>query len=168
MAVISKKIIDALNYRIEQEEFSGRLYKAIGICMEYKGYAGAAKLFKKYSDEEFVHAEKSYERLLDLDQRPDVPALKEPPKEFKGLLEVIDLAYKHELEITSQCTALAKLALEEGDFMTLALAQWYLTEQAEEIKKTTDLLNYVDVLGGDSITTTNLWLLDERMNELAG
>jgi ferritin len=135
--------------------------------MEYKGYSGAAKLFRKYAAEELLHADKSYDRLLALDFRPTVPALQAPPEEFEGLVQVIDLAYKHELKITEQCSELAELAMAEADFMTLTLAQWYLTEQAEEIKKTTDLLNYIDVLGGDSITPTNLWLLDERMGKLA-
>jgi ferritin len=165
MAVISENMIKLLNFRIEQEEYSSRLYKAMGICMDYKGYSGAAKLFKKYSDEEAAHAEWAYSYLLDLDIRPTVPAIQAPPPEFEGLLQVIDKAYKHELMITKQCEELAKAALTEGSFMTLALAQKYLKEQVEELSKVIFWLDRIEVLGGSKITPDGLFLLDKEMGE---
>jgi ferritin len=131
--------------------------------MDYKGYSGAAKLFKKYSDEEAAHAEWAYSYLLDLDIRPTVPAIQAPPPEFEGLLQVIDMTYSHEKLITSQCEALAKAALTEGSFMTLKLAQRYLKEQVEELAKATYWLDRVEVLGGSKITPDGLFLLDKEM-----
>jgi len=52
MEIITDKLVKLLQYRIEQEEYSVRLYKAMSICLSYKGYKGAAALFEKYSVEE--------------------------------------------------------------------------------------------------------------------
>lgn len=165
--VISKKIIDLLNYRIEQEEYSSRLYQAISMCMSYKGYLGASKLFKKYSEEELIHADWAYDYLLSMDIRPIVPALKAPPEEFEGLVAVLQLAYKHEVEITNQCKELASATLAEGDFMCHELALRYLKEQVEELDKTTKWLDRIDILGGENITPTNLYLLDKELKHAA-
>lgn len=167
MAVISDKIIELLNFRIQKEEYSSRLYQAISVCMEYKGYTGAAKLFNKYSQEELSHAKWAYDYLLSLDIRPTVPALDAPPEEFEGLVQVLELAYQHEIEVTEECKQLAITAQKENDYMTLALAQKYLTEQIDEISKTVNWLDRVEVLGGSEINFNGLYLLDRELETLA-
>ena len=164
MELISQKLIDALNYRIEQEEYSSRLYKAMSVCMGYKGYLGAEALFAKYSKEEEAHAEWAYKFLLSLDIRPVVPALKAPPEMFEGLPEVLRLAFEHEKLVTKQCEELATLAFSEKSFMTLELAQKYLKEQVEEIEKTTTLLDQLDAFGTSDVA---LRLLDNHLKEIA-
>ena len=135
----------------------------MGIWLDYNGYIGAGKLFAKYSAEEQAHAEKAYGYLLDLDIQPSVPAISKPVGEYKSLPEIIDLSYKHELEITRQCQELAKAANTLNDFMTLELAQWYLTEQVEEIAKTSMLKDRLEAFGEDKIA---LRMLDKEMGEL--
>jgi len=163
MAILSDKIIKALNYRIEQEEYSSLLYDAIGRCMGYKGYLGAEKLFHDYAKDEKVHAGWSYDFQLALDIKPVTPGIKAPPMEFEGLPEVIELAYKHELEITRQCQELAKLCVEESDYMTFGLAQKYLAEQVEEIEKVTTLLDVLDAFG---TSKEALFLFDNYLKTL--
>jgi ferritin len=164
MAIISEAIIDLVNYRIEQEEYSSRIYLDIAVCMEYQGYMGAAELFKKYAEEEMIHAKKAYDYLLSLMIRPIIPALKEPKNDYKDLPEVIKLAYDHELEVTKQCSELAKAAAKEGDYMTLEFAQWYLREQVEEIDKTGTLMDELNTFGK---SPEALRMLDTKMGKLA-
>jgi ferritin len=163
MVLLSDKIIKALNYRIEQEEYSSQLYDAIGRCMGYKGYLGAEKLFADYAKDEKTHASWSYEYQLSLDIKPITPAIKALPMEFEGLPEVIELAFKHELEITRQCKELAKLCMDEGDYMTFGLAQKYLNEQVEEIEKVTTLLDILDAFG---TSKESLFLFDNHLKTL--
>ena len=63
MAFINKKIEELINYRIVEEEKSARLYLAMSQWLDYNGFAGAAKLWKKYSDEEIEHAAMALEWL---------------------------------------------------------------------------------------------------------
>jgi ferritin len=164
MAIISEKIIKLINYRIEQEEYSARIYKDIAVCMEFQGYLGAAALFKKYSKEELTHANWAYEYLLSLAIRPEVPALEAPKNDYKDLPEVLEIAYKHEIEVTNQCTALAKAALAEDDYTTFHLAQKYLDEQVNEIEKTSTLLDQLQTFGN---SPEALKLMDNEMKHLA-
>jgi len=161
MAIISEKIIKLMNYRIQQEEVSSRIYKAMSVWLEYNGFTGAAKLWQKYSDEERVHMEWAYKYLLDLNIRPETPSLPEPQTEFnKGLPQIIALSYQHEIDITNQCKALAKAAYDEGDFLALPLALRYCNEQVEELAKTQGWLDKLESFGADKIA---LRLLDEEM-----
>lgn len=164
MAFISKKIEDLINYRIVEEEKSSRLYLAMSKWLAFNGYNGAAKLWGKYSNEEMVHVGWAYTYLEDLDLLPVVPALEQPEGKFTGLPNICELSNTHELEITRQCNELAKLALEENDFMTLQLAQKYLTEQTEEIGKTTYWLDRLEAFGD---SPEALRLLDNEMGEKA-
>lgn len=163
MAFISEKTTGLMNYRIEQEELSSRIYKAMSVWLDYNGFPGAAKLWAKYSEEEAAHAEIAYKYLLDLDVMPEVPPLEKPQTEFNGLPDIIRLSYNHELDVTEQCNKLARTAFEEGDFMTLQLAQWYLKEQTEEIAKTK---GWVDKLNAFGQSKEALRLLDNEMAEL--
>jgi ferritin len=170
MAFISKKIEDLMNYRIQQEELSSRIYRAMAVYLDFMGYTGSAKLYYKYADEEMVHAKKAYEYLLDLDLLPNVPPLDSPDQNFTSLPDIIKKAYDHEMDVTNQCNDLAKAALAENDFMTTQLAQWYLTEQTEEISKSSLLMNRVDSFvqtENGEYNKTDLQELDEYLGELA-
>ena len=49
---ISDNIEKILNAQIANEMNSSILYRAMGNCLEYNGWVGASKLWKKYSTEE--------------------------------------------------------------------------------------------------------------------
>ena len=164
MKNISERLIKLMNYRIEQEEISSRLYKAMAIWLDFTGYAGAAKLWNKYSDEEQKHAQWAYQYLLDLDIKPNVPAIPQPQSEFSGLVDIVNQSYAHEQAITEQCQNLAAAAWKEGDYMTVHLAQHYLDEQIEEIKKSSLWVNMIEVYG---TSKESLFLLDNKMAEYA-
>jgi len=167
MAFINKKIEDLINFRIVEEEKSSRIYLAMSKWLKFNGYEGASALWQKYSDEELKHSNKAYSYLEELDILPVVPTIPQPQLSFQSLPEICQMSYDHEMLVTKQCNALAKAALDAGDFMTMELAQWYLTEQTEEIGKVTYWLNRIDVLGGDNINANGLYLLDEEMGDKA-
>ena len=52
LARISESIEKILNAQIKNEMNSYTLYRAMSNCMEYSGWEGASKLWKKYADEE--------------------------------------------------------------------------------------------------------------------
>jgi ferritin len=162
MALIPQKVIAKLQYRINQEEQSSRIYKAMSVWLNLNGFKGAAKLWQKYSDEELKHAEWAYERLLDLNILPVVNNIDRPQSEFKGLANVIALSYAHEVDITRQCQELTQVCMDEGDFMDMELAQRYCKEQAEELAKTQSWIDKLTAFGEDKIA---LRLLDNEMGE---
>ncbi len=163
MALISQNIIGLLNYRIEQEEQSSRLYKAMSVWLNLQGYEGASKLWDKYSQEELAHAQWAYNYLLDLNIKPITPSQEKPQNDFRDLPQVIALSYEHEIKIKDQCLDLSKACLREQDMMTFNLAQKYVSEQVEEISKLQLWLDKLETFGSDKIA---LKLLDEEMGKI--
>lgn len=133
--LLNDKVIKTLNYRIQQEEYSSRIYEQLSLWLNNKGYLNFAELFKNYADEELVHAKFSKDFLLDYGITPCLEALASPEMEIESLLDVLEAAYDHELLVTQQCEELASMALKEGNHVLYQLALKYCTEQQEEIGK---------------------------------
>lgn len=139
--LISEEAVQLLTYRIQQEEYSARLYESMSLYLNQIGMFSASKLYKKYSEEEWTHASWSKAYLLDYDVVVELDDLEAPPCNFNGILDIAEQSLKHELEIKRQCDELTKKAMEGGDFTLMALGLKYAAEQQEEIGKATNLLN---------------------------
>lgn len=159
--IISDKLIELLQFRINQEEYSSRLYRAMSEWFFYNGYTGAGSLWKKYSEEELTHAEWSYKYLSDMDVLPKVDALEKPPCEFKSFREIVDMSYEHEVTVTQQCNELYVEATKEGCATIVQLALKYQAEQVEEIGKLTTWLDKLDAFGDEKLA---LRFLDNEMS----
>lgn len=149
--LISDDCIEYLNYRIEQEEYSARIYLAMSMWLEDNGYLNAGKLWKKYSDEEMLHANDARAYLLAMGVQPATPKLDAPAQTFSGLPEIIKLSYEHEIEVTTQIKDLSTHALKKADHMLYQLGLNYLKEQVEEHGKMQDLMDQVEAFGTDKI-----------------
>ena len=161
--LISEKAIETLNYRIEQEEFSSRLYLSMSMWLSNSGYQNAGKLWLKYSKEEQNHADWSRDYLLSMGVQPNTPLLQAPGNSYAGLCEIIKLSYEHEIQVTEQCKQLAAESLKESDTMLFTLSQKYLAEQIDEHSKMQDHVDALEAFGEDKIA---LRLLDNSFEDL--
>ena len=162
--MIPKKIVDLLNYRINQEELSSRLYQAMSEWLEYSGFLGAAKLWSSYASEENGHANWAYDYLAQHDYLGEVGSLGEVKKEYESLVEIVYDSYKHELEIAKQCNKLAEACRDECDYMTMNLALKYTKEQTEELGKLNQWVARLTAMGDNP---KELRLLDDEMGRAA-
>lgn len=162
--MISERIIQELNKRIQREQYSSRVYYAMYLWLRDKGYEGAAKLWKKYSEEEMKHATWAEDFLDSFNIKPEIMALEEPPCEFEGLGDVIRKTLEHETQITNECNDLARVCLADLNFNAYAVAMRYVTEQNEEMFKSNSLLNRLELFGEDPIS---LRLFDQELEKLA-
>jgi ferritin len=149
--LITEECIKYLNYRIEQEEYSARIYLAMSMWLEDNGYLNGGKLWRKYSNEEMLHANDAREYLLAMGVQPTTPALQSPPQTFEGLPDIIEKSYEHEIEVTRQIKDLSSHALKMGDHMLYQLGLNYLKEQVEEHGKMQDLKDQLAAFGTDKI-----------------
>lgn len=158
--LISPHCVDYLNYRIQQEEYSSRIYMSMSMWLNNKGYQGAAALWRKYSEEELKHAEWSREYLLSFGIQPVTPRLDQPQQDFSGLPEIIDMSFDHEVEVSEQCKQMADESFKMGDHMLYELALRFLKEQVEEHNKMQNWVDQLEAFGTDKIA---LRLLDNEM-----
>lgn len=158
--MIEEHCISYLQYRIQQEELSSRLYLSMSMWLNNEGYTGAASLWQKYADEEIVHAGWSRKYLLSMGVTPAVSKLDAQPTSFTGLPQIIRDSYDHEIVITTQIKDMAKEAMKKGDHMLYELCLSYLKEQVEEHDKTQTWVDKLIAFGEDKIA---LRMLDEEM-----
>jgi ferritin len=165
MAIIKSTIISLLQLRIKQEEFNSKTYLAMSNWLALKGYSGASKLWKAYSEDERQHKQWAVDYLLDLNILPIEPSEDQPQTEFKGLPNIIALSYKREIDTTDEVEQLANTCLSEDDVMTFNLAQKYVLEQIEEIAKVSTLVDQLDLFGDDKIALRlfDNWIKDNLL-----
>lgn len=158
--LISQRLIDLFNFRIKQELNSAYIYKSMYLWLEDKAYMNGAKLWHKFYQEELNHATWSEDFLLSLDIRPVTPQIDQPSNEYESYGDIVRKTLEHETQVTNECQNLAKVCMEEGNIMGFTVAHKYVSEQIEEMKKSYDLLNLLEVYGEDKL---NLALFDHEL-----
>ena len=160
--LLSDDCVEYLNYRVQQEEYSGRIYMSMSMWLDNNGYVNAAKLWRRYSDEEMKHADIARTYLLSMGVQPLTPKLDAPTQNFSGLPEIIEMSYEHEITVTKQIKDLAGDAMKKADHMLYELALSYLKEQVEEHNK---MQNWVDQLNSFGTDKIAMRLLDHEMKD---
>lgn len=148
---VGEGCINYLNYRIQQEEYSSRVYLSMSMWLTNQGYLNAGKIWKKYSEEEHKHADMAREYLLNLGVQPATPPLEQPVENYAGFPDIIRRTHQHEIDVTMQIKDLADHSLKMGNHMLYELALQYMKEQNEEMGKTQDLVDQLEAFGEDKI-----------------
>jgi len=165
MKRISEEIHTMLNNQLKNELDSSRLYLAMSEWMEFNGWFGGAKLWRKYSDEELAHMHKFYEYMQDRDAMPKTPMAKEQPLNFDSVEKIVQDSYLHEIQVSTWIKEIALKALQEKDLHTYEFAVKMIGEQTEEEAK---VLYWVDRLEMLKSTDTSLFFLDKEFEEAVG
>lgn len=158
----SDEAIKFLNYRIEMEEASSRIYESMSLWLDNEGYLGAAKAFKKDAEDERTHAQWAKQYLLDMGIQPTLSALPKPEQNFTGLEQIFQKSYDHELLITEECNEMASKAMKSGDHLLYHLASKYMGEQQEELGKVITRLDRLSIIGTEK---TGLLIIDQELGE---
>jgi ferritin len=148
--MISKKMADRINEQINREMFSAYLYMAMSARMTESGYKGVGKWLMIQFHEEMFHAMKFYGYLQDQGSPVDLKALAVPAFKETGIKELFQHVLEHEKGVTRSIHEIMAQAIEEKDYATQALAQWYVNEQVEEEKNDMEILQAIDLVGGSA------------------
>ena len=148
--MISRKMSDRINEQINREMFSAYLYLSMSARMTEAGYHGIGKWLMVQYHEEMFHAMKFYGYLQDQGSAVDLKAIAVPSFKETGIKELFQHVLEHEKGVTKSIHEIMGQALEEKDFATQSLAQWYVIEQVEEEKNANDILQTIDLLGNSA------------------
>lgn len=142
-SLLDSKIVEALNYRIQQEELSARIYLQMSLWLDNMGYKNLAKLYKEYEQEERDHVGWATDFLLSFGIMPELKSLPSPTMEFSSCMELLEATLEHERDILKQCEELASKALVEfKNFSLHHLALKFCTEQVDEVGKALDIIDH--------------------------
>lgn len=147
--MLSKKIEKALNRQIEIEADSSQFYLSMASWAEVQGFNGAAKFLYLHSDEERMHMLKLVRFINERGGHAIVPALKQPPASFNGLIDIFESLLGHEIKVTEEINSLVHATLEEKDYTTHNFLQWYVSEQIEEEALARNIMDKLNMIGSD-------------------
>jgi ferritin len=153
----------ALNEQVELEAASSQYYLAMASWADVQGYNGIAQFLFRHSDEERIHMLKLLTFINDRGGFAVVPALKQPPLEFKNIHDIFEQVLNHEILVSTEINKLVDLCLQEKDYTTHTFLQWYVNEQIEEEKMASKILDKLRLIGEDK---GGLYIFDRDMGTL--
>ena len=143
---MDKKLQKVFNDQIKHELYSAYIYLAMAAYFETKNLPGFAHWMKIQYKEEVSHAMKMFEFLNDRGQRVLLQAIPQPAGEFSSSLEVFEETLKHEQKVTGLINALYELAKEVNDHASVVFLQWFVSEQVEEEKNATVIIQTLKMI----------------------
>jgi ferritin len=163
--MLSNKIEKALNQQIELEASSSQYYLAMASWAERQGFNGVSTFLFTHSDEERMHMLKLVKFINERGGKAVIPALKQPPTNFKSVNEIFEQILSHEIKVSNEINHLVDDCLKEKDYTTHNFLQWYVSEQIEEEALARRILDKLKLIGGDK---GGLYLFDRDLAGLSG
>ena len=140
---MNAKVYESMNDQINHELYSAYFYLSMSSWCESANLPGFAAWLKVQAGEEQEHALKFYEFLLDRGEKVVLKAIAQPPAEFASPKDVFEKVYEHEQKVTALINAIYEKALEAKDVASQVFLQWFVSEQVEEEKHASSILDMV-------------------------
>ena len=160
--MMDQKVAELLNDQINKELYSAYLYLDMANFYDTKGLDGFANWYEIQAKEEQDHAMLIYKYLHNNSQTVTLGAIGKPDKEFKTLMDPLKAAHAHEEYVTGLINAIYAAAQAANDFRTTQFLDWFIKEQGEEEKNSSDMITKMELFGDDAKA---LYMLN---SELAG
>jgi ferritin len=111
---------------------------------------------KMQSGEEYAHAMRLYNFLIDRQCRVVLKPISEPQGEFESVVQVFERALAQEQTVTSQINGLWELAFNEKQFAALVELEWFIQEQVEEEKTAREIVHKFQMVRNDPAALLDL------------
>jgi len=144
---MNKKVEKAINDQINAELYSAYLYLSMAAYAESEGLPGFGNWMKRQANEEVAHAMKFFDYVAERGGRVTLAAIDQPDVEFEGPQDLFEKTLQHEQLVTSLIHDLYALTVEEKDYASQILLQWYIEEQVEEESSANEILDQIRMAG---------------------
>lgn len=159
---LSESLTRAYNAQIKLEFESSFVYLQMGADFELRSFPGFSHWMRLQSAEEHVHAMKFINLVLERGGRLELLALDKPAPTPATVIEAFEAALRYEQRVTKAIHDLYALALEERDYASLPLLQWFVNEQTEEEATVSTILERLRMVGEDR---TGILFLDRELGQ---
>ena len=160
--MFNKKVQDKMNLQIKYELESAYIYLSMAAYFDSITLPGMAHWMKLQAQEEVAHAMKFYTFINDRGGRVELQSIDQPPVEFESPLDIFMRALAHEQKITGNINDLYALAIEEKDYPSQLLLQWFIDEQVEEESNAGDIVEILKRIGDEGHA---LLMLDKELGQ---
>jgi ferritin len=164
LTVLNAKVEKAMNEQIKNELYSGYLYLSMSAYFEARNLPGFARWMRLQAEEEQEHALKFFDFVHDRGGRVVLQAIDKPPSDFGSPLAVFELTLEHERKVTGLIHDLYALAVQEKDYASQVMLQWFIDEQVEEEKNAEQTVELLKMVGDQG---QPLLMLDRQLGQRA-
>jgi ferritin len=148
--------------QIKNEWYSAYLYLSMAAYFESINLEGFAAWMYKQAGEEQVHGKKMFDFLIDLGIKVTLQAIAQPPATFQSPQDVFEKTLDHEKKVTALINGIADQADKMNDRPTKVFIQWFVTEQVEEEKNASKIL---DILKKIPANSAGIFQLDHQLGK---
>ncbi len=159
---MNQRIESALNKQVNAELYSAYLYLSMSIWCESKNLKGFANWLRVQYQEETAHALKFFDYILERGGLVKLENIDAPPSGWKDLIEIFEQVLHHEKHVTSLINNLVHIAIEEKDYATQNMLQWFVNEQVEEEASATEILEQLRLFEGKGAP---LFMMDRELKQ---
>ncbi|MGD0896839.1 MAG: ferritin [Thermoguttaceae bacterium] len=163
--MLKSNIQDALNDQMNAEMASAYLYLSMAAHFESRSLRGMAHWMKVQAGEEWRHAMKFFQQIVDRGGHVSFLPLGAPKEKWSSVQDAFQDALNHECQVTGRIHGLVKLAASEADFATHAFLQWFVNEQVEEEANAQIIVEKLKMMGDGNV---GLLFLDSELGKRAG
>lgn len=143
---MNAKVEQALNEQMHAEFFSFYLYLSVSAYFKTIHLDGFAHWMNVQAQEEYGHAMKLFDFLIERGGQVQLMALDAPQREWESPVAAVQAVLEHEQYITDRINEMVNVSSQEKDHATTVLLHWYVTEQVEEVATADTLANQVKML----------------------
>jgi ferritin len=144
--MFDKELQKAFNLQVNNEMTSAYLYLSMSAYCESVNLPGIAHWLRVQNLEETEHGMKFFDFIKDRGARVVLSPIPQPPTEFKSALDVFEQTLAHEQKVTAAIHHLYEMALQKKDYPSQVFLQWFISEQVEEEKNVTQIVENLKVL----------------------
>ncbi len=144
---LSKPMQEALNDQIREEFTAFYLYLSMSAHCEASNFPGFARWLRSQALEEQGHALRIFDYVQDRGGTVALQAIPQPAHQWPALLALFEQARDHERKVTASIHRLYEIAAAEKDYGSHAFLEWFLTEQIEEEKTSTQMVDTLRMAG---------------------
>lgn len=163
--MLSKPVFNAMNAQIGHEMASAYIYLSMAAYFESENLPGFAQWMRVQFAEEQEHAMKFFDYILDQGGVVELPAIPQPQVKFASPQEAFQVTYNHEQKVTRLILDIYEIATAEKDVASQIFLQWFISEQVEEEKNASDILDLLKKIGP---SIGSLYQLDHRLGKRGG
>lgn len=158
----NSKVEQALNAQINAEMWSAYLYLSMSADFADKGLHGMSNWMFIQFKEEQDHALKLINYITSRGGKPTLDPIAAVPATWASALDIFQQTLAHEQKVTEMINGVYGLAIEEKDYPSGLMLQWFVNEQVEEEHTAKELVDKLTLIGDNGF---GLYTLDK---ELAG
>jgi len=159
---MDKQLEKLIQDQIKNEWYSAYLYLSMAAYFEAANFEGFAHWMYKQAGEEQVHGKKMFDFLVDRGVKVVLQAIPQPSSDFASPLDVVEKTYEHEQKVTALINAIADQADKVNDRPTKVFIQWFVTEQVEEEKNASRILDLLKKIPPNS---AGIFQLDHQLGK---